>query len=822
MKKALFFFLALLFPSLAFGDLNASFSGASLNFPGSDYSNIFEYKLENNGFDSSGENLLATPTAFGSWTGVALTSVSSDVIKSPIPGVANADGFIGTAVDTQHGVSQAVTLTAVKHKLTAVVRPGNKSWFYLADSTASAYAYFRIDSSQAVGTTSGLVSSEVRRIDTNWVRIAIEFTGTAAAHTIQLYSAHADTDNDFTGDAVTINSYVAVANLESIGSNGLYTNAILPVNKPRLDIASAGGSITSVLSYLQSSDGNRLGANYFSGAASTYYTRTNHAALGFLDDNFTVTAIVKYTASTSDPAIFSKGAYDAGGVACQMVGGTQLYCYFSKSGADVYVYKALTADSIYHVVQLVRDTNLAKLCIDGSCSATTDVTGYGIDNATAFTVGSWGTFNRMIGDILYLRGNSRALSTDELAKDREFAIGIVSGDKNKPTFTFTRSTTAMQAYGTGGIRSQGINIPRVGSGVLVEAQGSNICLQSEVLGTTWTSVNLTSITANGRAAPDGMITEDGLVADADDEIHGITQDIAVTAVPHTFSIYGAAGNKGWAFLSDNTLANATSYYNLTTCTVGAVGASATAKATWEGPDCRISLTFTGTAATHTFSAQSALADGDADFAGDAVTVNSWFWGSQLETGSFATSYIPTTTGSVTRTADSLTMPSQSGNKIAVPASMSNTTPSKKYTVEFKVQCGFASATDVGATKQIFEISGATGTASGTRNRLQIYAGADGKLNAWMMDNADADHYGYSSALTSWNQWHRYKFFVDFSDLSRMALTVDGSAGGVTYSGNTGTATWDTTGTSVRFGQDNAGTVSGACAVKDLRAIPVEF
>jgi len=153
-----------------------------------------------------------------------------------------------------------------------------------------------------------------------------------------------------------------------------------------------------------------------------------------------------------------------------------------------------------------------------------------------------------------------------------------------------------------------------------------------------------------------------LIADSTDGEHGLTQDVTLTAVVHTFSVFAKKGNKDWLYLSDDTVATATAYFNISAGVLGTVGAGCTAYIeNWGGGWMRCSITFTGTVAAHTFKIQSAHADTDNTFAGDGAAVNVYLFGSQIEIGEYMTSYIPTTSAAVTRAAEVLQYKGDDGN-----------------------------------------------------------------------------------------------------------------------------------------------------------------
>ncbi len=157
-------------------------------------------------------------------------------------------------------------------------------------------------------------------------------------------------------------------------------------------------------------------------------------------------------------------------------------------------------------------------------------------------------------------------------------------------------------------------------------------------------------------APNKELESSGLVPDSTNGIHGFTQAVILTAVNHTLSVYAKAGAQNWIYLSDDTVANATCYFDLGTGVVGTSGAGISQTHIESLGDgwYRAGITFLGTVAAHTLSIQSAEADNDASFAGNGTSVSTYFWGAQLELGNIATSYITTTTAAASRSADILT------------------------------------------------------------------------------------------------------------------------------------------------------------------------
>jgi hypothetical protein len=189
-------------------------------------------------------------------------------------------------------------------------------------------------------------------------------------------------------------------------------------------------------------------------------------------------------------------------------------------------------------------------------------------------------------------------------------------------------------------------------GLRIEGASQNKCLQSRAFATTWGKLdNGDTVTNNDATGPDGTTSASSLVADATDGDHGVEQDITVTAVKWCFSVWAKKGDKDWLYLSDETVANATAYFDLATPAVGTVGAGCTAGVEDDDDDwIRCWIVFTGTAAAHTFYIQTADADTDKSVQGDGSTKNTYLSDAQCEIGSYPSAPIRTAAAAVTRNA----------------------------------------------------------------------------------------------------------------------------------------------------------------------------
>lgn len=253
-----------------------------------------------------------------------------------------------------------------------------------------------------------------------------------------------------------------------------------------------------------------------------------------------------------------------------------------------------------------------------------------------------------------------------------FAWGAQSEAGNTAPGMYVRTTTV--AVGTPRITHDPVTLAPLG--LLVEAQATNLCLQSENQSTWWINYNATQ-TSNVAVAPDGNTTADLLVETntTTDQTRASAQVAGLSInTTYTYSAYfkkpatngrdfaglgfwqdggGGAGRYGARFDIVNGTVTSTNGTGLTNTSAAITNAG---NGWW-----RCSITFTtsaGNIGPYLFNGMATASTGQwsgttnvyANYAGDGVS-GVLFWGAQLETGTAATSYIPTAAATATRSAD---------------------------------------------------------------------------------------------------------------------------------------------------------------------------
>lgn len=239
-----------------------------------------------------------------------------------------------------------------------------------------------------------------------------------------------------------------------------------------------------------------------------------------------------------------------------------------------------------------------------------------------------------------------------------------------PRVTFTRASSGVVLQQSGLLRTLPAGAPRLecvdGSslGLLLEAGQTNLALYSEdASNAAWVKTG-TTVSANATTAPDGTATADKLVEDSATSSHIDHQVVSATVYQAwTYSRYFKAAGRATvqlALCDDSATSNhITGFFDLSgsgtarAASSGGYGYDPTAEiqALAEGWY-RCSISGVPSTSGTALRAITFLITGTVTgtYAGDGSS-GVYVWGAQLEAAHFATSYVKTTSGSVTRATD---------------------------------------------------------------------------------------------------------------------------------------------------------------------------
>ena len=231
--------------------------------------------------------------------------------------------------------------------------------------------------------------------------------------------------------------------------------------------------------------------------------------------------------------------------------------------------------------------------------------------------------------------NFTNLNTDKVEKT---AADITGGTINNTTIGATTPST-------------GVFTTLTAQTELLRTTGNNLFARSQTFNGTWTAggANITA-TDNAVTAPDSTTTAANIVPTVTNGLHRISNPTTLTlygGVTYTSSIYAKANGYKYLFVNNTSGIGASSVFDLQLGTVSTSTGSATITSAGSG---WYRCTVTGVAPSSGIPGlywqfNTTFAVGDQSFAGDG-TSSIYFWGGQLEIGSSATTYVPTTTAGI--------------------------------------------------------------------------------------------------------------------------------------------------------------------------------
>lgn len=250
----------------------------------------------------------------------------------------------------------------------------------------------------------------------------------------------------------------------------------------------------------------------------------------------------------------------------------------------------------------------------------------------------------------------------------DFTTGVLA-----PMVTFSRASSGSRFNSSGLMVFESANVPRfdydpvtlAARGLLIEPQRTNFIVWSENYDdSSWSKADVT-VTANQTASPTGAATADAVVENTAADLHAVYRFLYFAELTkYTHSVFFKSRERIFAYITIGEGINRqAANIDLTTGAVTSAvisgnpaGAGYSARMSSNGfVRAEVEFTTTVNSALCLFGSSNSAnpawnSYSDVVYSGDGAS-GIYAWGSQLEQGKDATSYIPTTTAEVTRSAD---------------------------------------------------------------------------------------------------------------------------------------------------------------------------
>jgi hypothetical protein len=278
---------------------------------------------------------------------------------------------------------------------------------------------------------------------------------------------------------------------------------------------------------------------------------------------------------------------------------------------------------------------------------------------------------------------SLVLTPNAYKANKLYSIIPSSGNGDMVTI---RATDATRVNSSGLVENVATGIPRLdytGSvpSILLEPQRTNLLTYSSTFtDSSWIKVSTTPVLDSTILSPDGTTNSYKISRASTSASSYISKaSTSSTGTIYTFTVYAKLGDVSTNFGIRTTATypnRGDALFNLSTGTLIGVANGGTNTSTsgniqsvgngWYR--CSVTTTFAGTGINiQGLVSPTALTSIGGFEALDGALSNCYVWGGQLEIGSYATSYIPTTTATVTRATDSMTLNNLYANNLITSA-----------------------------------------------------------------------------------------------------------------------------------------------------------
>ena len=340
--------------------------------------------------------------------------------------------------------------------------------------------------------------------------------------------------------------------------------------------------------------------------------------------------------------------------------GTTTAFSFTATGAPATLYQTLTTTATPYTlsfyIQRVTGTGAVNLTLDGTTLTAQTITGsWARYSVTATPTAA----SHTIGIQLAVSGDAVNIFTSQLENRSSMTAANIT-----TTSPITNYIPVLMTAPAGVPRLDYNPTTGQALGLLIEESRTNLLTYSgDFSNAAWGKTGVTI--GSNSIAPDGSSSANQLVETAVTNNHLVA--LPTTLLLNNAYVLSVYVKKGTLSTAPNSIQLYTNFssqafanFDISTGALGTVGSAATASITSVGNGwyrCLIRVTVTSVSACNgfiLFNNNNLSASAAPSYLG-AVTSDVYIWGAQIEVGSFATSYIPTTSAAVTRTADQASM-----------------------------------------------------------------------------------------------------------------------------------------------------------------------